>query len=69
MEYVLLFFLVEYWIGCNIAVINTMTKQEMEEDFITNQNLLGKICVILNVISEVRFKFHIYYNDYYKTNI
>lgn len=44
MEYVLLFFLVEYWIGCNIAVISTMTKEEMKEDFITNQNLLGKIC-------------------------
>ena len=32
-----------FWLVCNVVVTNTMSIEEMQEDFIAEQNKLGKI--------------------------
>jgi hypothetical protein len=35
--------LVVFWLVCNVVVARTMTVEEMREEFVTNQTLIGRI--------------------------
>lgn len=33
-----------FWLFCNVAVVRSMSKDEMYEEFVEDQCLVGKIC-------------------------